>query len=299
MAVDKFSQERVYRTQAPGAQVLAELDNLRGLDARHEQRESWASRVGCGSFIGAVVLFFVVGLNGRWEDPSLEAAALWSILLLVVTGIVAYVLRSRFARFNLENRRYELATRLVEMVQADTAPQEPLTLEMDLEPTTHPRKFTGEGKTRAGWNVKFHADRWLSLQARLLDGTRLHVEVTERTDVRSRSKISASGKLKTKRKILSDMLIRVRLQVKPEKYPHLGRLGARAREAVRLPRGSSLKSLSVQEDRLDITSYVDGPWDVKHDTYQVNAVHLLALTLLSLYQLLNLSRALDKKAANS
>jgi hypothetical protein len=302
--VDKFSQERVYRTQAPGSQVLRELDFLRDLDARHEKLESRTGVGGWGAFITAVVLFVVSVNTNDWEHPVLHSVALWGSVLLVVAGIAAFILHSRFTRLNLENRRYELVTRLVKMLQADTAPQEPMTLELDFRPSTDSDKFTGKGKTPTGWDVKSYVDRWLSLQARLLDGTHLRVEMTERIDQRSRTKRTRSGKYKMKSKTLADALVRVRLQVKPEKYQHLGRLGASARNAVRLPRGARLKSLSVEEDRLDMTVLVSDPWVTETSPGRntgpaVNAVQVVAMSLLSLYQLLNLSRALDKKAAHS
>lgn len=301
--VDKFSQERVYRTQAPGSQVLRDLDFLRGLDAHHEKLESRMAWAGGGAFVAAVALFVVAFNTNDWENPTLHPVALWGSVLLVITGIAVFIVRSRYGRLNLENRRYELVTRVVKMLQADTAPQEPMTVELDLCPATHSDKLADTGKTRTGWDVKSYVDRWLSLQARLMDGTHLRVEMTERTDQRSRTKRSRSGKYKMKSKTLSDALVRVRLQVKPEKYQHLERLGARARGAVRLPRGTRLKSLSVEKDRLDMTVLLDDPWGTENAPQRntlptVNAVQVVAMSLLSLYQLLNLSRALDKKAAH-
>jgi hypothetical protein len=219
-------------------------------------------------------------------------------VLLFVVSLAAFLLRALSSRLDLENRRYELVTRLVRLLQADTAPQEPMTVELDFRPATHSDKFSGESATANGWTVKSYVDRWLSLQTRLLDGTHLRVEMLERTGKRSRSKRSSSGRYKTKYKTLSDALVRVRLQVKPEKYQHLGRLGARARDAVKIPLGSRLKSLSVEEDRLEMTVLMKGTWGVENERTQVNAVQVMAMSLLSLYQLLNLSRALDKKAAH-
>lgn len=296
--VDQFSQERVYRTQAPGSQVLRDLDFLRTLDAHHEKLQSRVGRAGWAAFITAVV-FFVVMLNTNdWEHPWLHNGALAGSALLVIAGTGAFVLYSRYGRLDLENRRYELVTHLVQMIQADTAPQERMTVELDLNPATHAGKLAGTGKTRTGWDVKSYVDRWFSLQGRLLDGTHLRVEMIERVDERSRTKRSRSGKHKLKTRTLSDALVRVRLQVKPEKYQHLGRLASRSRDAVRLPRGTRLKSLSVDEERLEMTVLLDDPWSAENAPPKVNAVQVVAMSLLSLYQLLNLSRAIDKKAAH-
>jgi hypothetical protein len=296
--VDKLSRERVFRTHAPGSQVLRELDFLRNLDAHHEKLESRMAWAGGGAFLAAVVLFIVLVNTDHWEHPTLYTVAQWGSVLLVIAGIALFILRSRYGRLNLEDRRYELVTRIVKMLQADTSPQEPMTVELDLSPATQAGKLTGRGKTRTGWDVMSYVDRWLSLQARLMDGTHLRVEMTERTDKRSKTKRSRSGKYKTKSKTLSDALVRVRLQVKPEKYQHLERLESRSWDAVRIPVGTRLKSLSVEQDRLDMTVLVDDPWAAEHAPPCVNASQVVAMSLLSLYQLLNLSRAIDKKAAH-
>ncbi|PTL78918.1 hypothetical protein [Vitiosangium sp. GDMCC 1.1324] len=297
--LDKFRRERTYRTQAPGSQVLKDLDVLRNLDTHHERLQQQTGHVGCGALLAAVALLILVFNTNAFEEPTLHPVAAWGSGLLLVTGVIAFILRFRHARLNLEDRRYQLATRLVQMIQADTAPEELMTVEIDLRPATDSDKLSGKGKTPGGWDVKHYVDRWLSLQGRLMDGTHLRVEMTERTDQRSRTKRSRSGKYKTKSKTQSDALVRVRLQVKPEKYQHLGRLGARARNAVQLPQGTRLRALSVEEDRLDMTILVSQSWSADNKPPMVNGVQVVAMSLLSLYQLLHLSRAIDKRAAHA
>lgn len=302
MAVDleRLSTERIYRAQAPCTQVLEDMRQLREVDTRSEKKEAWAQTVGCGTLvIGGFAGFFGLATIGASNASSflLPAAP-----VLLIVGIIALVVRGQYARLDLENRRYELVSRLMQLLQADTAPEEPLDVEMDLNPETHPAKFSLEGKTSSGWKVKSYIDRWLSLQGRLLDGTQLRLEMTERIDERTRTRRGSSGKMKTKSRTLSDALVRVWLQVKPEKYPHLGRLGARARQAVQLPKGARLKTLSVEPDRLTLTVLVSDPWVTGHESQWkqdrgVNAIQVVAMSLMSLYQLLHLSRALDKKAA--
>lgn len=305
MAVDleQLSRERIYRTQAPCTRVLADMQQLREVDAIKEKKEAVTYLVGCGSLVlGAFAGFFGLVTLGA---SDLGSVLLLGALLLIVVGIIAFVMRSRHAKLDLENRRYELVSRLVKMLQADTAPQAPVTLEIDLRDGTHPAKFFGEGKTPSGWQAKSYIDRWLSLQSRLVDGTHLRLEMIERTDKRTRTRRGSSGRTKLKSRTVSDALVRVRLQVKTEKYQHLGRLGARARDAVRLPAGARLKSFSVEPDRVDLTVLITDPWGVENtppheNTLQkVNAVQVVAMSLLSLYQVLNLSRAIDKKAAHA
>ncbi|HYO68400.1 MAG TPA: hypothetical protein VEU33_20195 [Archangium sp.] len=310
--VDQFSNEPIYRATVPCPQVLEDLQQLGELDALKEQKQARASTVG-GLTLPAGVLCLFVGIMGM-DGEGIGMALAWSGMALVLVGIAALIARSRNQRLNLENRRYELASRLVALLQADIAPDEPVTLELDLRPDTHPDKYQNESRTPSGWKVKHYLDPWLSLQGRLLDGTHLRVEMTHRIQLRNRTKTNARGKTKSKSKQLSDVLLRVRLRVKPERYQHLERLGARAEGAVQLLKGTQLKALTVEADRVDLTLLLDAPWAVGNEPRPspgsnpgnrstgpapLNGQRVVAMALLSLYQILNLSRALDKKAVHS
>jgi hypothetical protein len=307
LAVDvkRLSEEPVYRTRTSCNQLLEDLRFLRDLDATQEKKQSRTFSVGCGALLIAGVLL-ITGLF----------LVLW---IPAAIGIGAFVLHSRHKRLNLENRRYELASRVVELLKTDISPSEPVELRVDLRPETHSDKARGTGKTRSGWDVKYYVDPWLTLEGRLLDGTHFRVDMTERVDMRSRWK-STGRKTKHKTKRVSEAILRVRLRVKPERYQHLSRLGPRAQGAVKLPPGTRVKGLSVSESRLQLEVLLDAPWipteapppeenkvnkgrvhrpPVNKSPSQVNGSHVVAMSFLSLYQLLNLSRAIDKKAART
>jgi hypothetical protein len=306
--VDQLSKERIYRAQAPCARVLEELQQLRDLDGVHEKRQSGAFNIGCGTMIiGALMGFFGLVTADADGDPGLLPFLLGGAVLLILVGIVAFVMRGRYERLNLENRRYQLVSQTVGLLQADISPEEPVSVELDLRPDTDPDKLRNEGRTRTGWKVKYYLDPWLSLQGRLLDGTHFRLEMTERVEVRSRTKTNARGKTKHKSKQFSDALLRVRLRVKPERYQHLGRLGSQAKGAVQILKGTRLKALTLEADRVDMTLLVESPWIAVSEPGPnpgstspgpLNGPRVVAMALLSLYQILNLSRALDKKAVH-
>lgn len=304
--VDQLSKERVYRAQAPCARVLEDLQQLRDLDGTHEKKQSGAFNIGCGTMIiGALMGFF--GLSTADGDSGLFPFLLGGAVLLILVGIVAFTLRGRYERLNLENRRYQMVSHVVGLLQADISPEEPVSVELDLRPDTDPDKLHNEGRTRTGWKVKYYLDPWLSLQGRLLDGTHFRLEMTERVEMRSKTKTNARGKTKHKSKQFSDALLRVRLRVKPERYQHLGQLGSQAKGAVQILTGTRLKALTLEPDRVDMTLLVESPWFAVSEalpdsgsasTATLNGPRVVATALLSLYQILNLSRALDKKAVH-
>jgi hypothetical protein len=308
LAVDvkRFREELVHSTRTSCTQLLEDLRFLRDLDANKEKLQARTSKVGWSSLALAGILTFT-GLILLMPIPA-------------AVSIGAFVLHSRHKRLNLENRRYELVSRVVELLKADISPSEPVQLRIDLRPETHDKKLRGESKTRTGWDVKHYIDPWLTVEGRLLDGTHFRLDMTERIDVRSRWKKTSRGKTKHKSKRLADSLLRVRLRVKPERYQHLARLGPRAKGALQLPPGTRVKGLDVKEDRVELAVLLDSPWTPTAEvpppqlkkapmktlvnrapvnTAQVDGSRVVAMSFLSLYQVLNLSRAIDKKAAHS
>lgn len=310
MAVDveQFSNEPIYRATMPCTQVLEELQHLGQLDALKEKQQARASSVGSTTLAAGVLCLFIgiFGMGGEGIGMPLA----WGGTVLALVGIAAFNVRARNQRLNLENRRYELTARTVTLLQADIAPDEPVTLELDLRPETHADKYQDESRTPSGWTVKHYLDPWLCLHGRLLDGTHFRVEMTERIQLRNRTKTNARGKTKFQSKRLSDAFLRVRLRVKPERYQHLERLGGKARGAVQMLTGTQLKALTVEADRIDMTIHVGAPWVAAQEPRPgpgtrttgpapLNGPRVVATALLGLYQLLNLSRALDKKAVHS
>ncbi|OJT23877.1 hypothetical protein BO221_18120 [Archangium sp. Cb G35] len=305
--VDQFSNEPIYRATVPCPQIIEDLQQLVELDALKEKQQDRATKVGTLTLAAGVLCLFVGFMVMGGEGVGMPLT--WAGTALALVGIGAFIVRSRHQRLNLENRRYELASRLVGLLQADIAPDEPVTLELDLRPETHSDKYQNESKTPSGWNVKHYLDPWLSLQARLLDGTHVRLEMTQRVQLRNRTKTNIRGKTKYQSKELSDALLRVRLRVKPERYQHLERFGSRAEGAVQLLKGTQLKDLTVEADRVDMTLHLASPWAAGNEPppgpgsgtgpAPLNGQRVVAMALLSLYQLLNLSRALDKKAVHS
>jgi hypothetical protein len=104
---------------------------------------------------------------------------------------------------------------------------------------------------------------------------------------------------KTKETSRTRSIVRLRLRVKPNRYRHLERIKAEAPRAVRLPEGADRPKLTVTADSLSLRARVGDGWagdplPVAGGPKKPNATHVVAMMFLSLYQILNLSRAMDK-----
>jgi hypothetical protein len=292
--IDRLRSERVYSTRAPARGVKEDLERLRRIDAEMgEKKQAWSRRsLACTGL--AVASFFGLFL------PIIEAVGFLLLVMALGAGavgmVVCFVLSLRYKGLDLEDRRYELVARLLHRLRKDIPPDEPVTVELDFRPVDDERHLTGKGKVR-DWDTRSFAQRWLSLQVRLTDGTHLRIGMEERLVLLRRTRRNPRGKLKVKNKQKGAALLHVQLRVKPERHPHLARLGARARAAVRLPERTSLRRLEVAEDGLGLRARMPRDWVARDDVKSPSrdAPRTAVMALLSLYQVLNYSTTLRKQ----
>lgn len=297
---EKFRETCLYEAHAACPRVIEELRSL-GTEATEQgRRRERLGRVGCFSLVAAVVVPFVLVLLAAGSDSGVAMVLVTTplALVLVLVGLGAYGVRAMGGRPlpPVEGRRHELVSRVLRLLQADMSPTEPVSLRLDLRPEGQDAQLVGTSKTPRGWIVKRYVEPWLTLQGRLVDGTHFRLDMTERAALRSRSKQGLS-RMKHKSKRSADTTLRVRLRVKPERYPELERWGGAAGGAVKLPPGAVLKSLDVTADRVDLLVRLTLPWTPRPgEAPSVSGTQVVAMTFLSLYQFLNRARELGKRA---
>ncbi|MFP2903820.1 hypothetical protein ACLESD_01865 [Pyxidicoccus sp. 3LFB2] len=291
----RFRLEQVYRGSAPVQTVMEDLASLRGFDEEMDRLKAvWAKRSrfsGIAAIVSFVSLFLLAPLG-------LGVVGLFLIPVFLVGLLVCSSVSSRYGRRNLDDRRYELVMKLLQRLRKDIAPEEPVTLELDFHSPDATRNLTDRGLL-VEWKTESFVQRWLSLQVRLMDGTHLRLGMDERLQVRRRARRNARGRTKTKLKKKGSTLLHVQLRVKPERHPHLARLGAQAKAAVRLPRPLKLSKLEVAADRLSLRAVTTSYWCVttRKSDPALDASRAYLMMLLSLYQVLNYSSSLRKREA--
>ncbi|MCP3062766.1 hypothetical protein LXT21_28670 [Myxococcus sp. K38C18041901] len=287
--IDRFRVEKHYRNTAPVSVLMEDLDLLGHFDERMaEQANIWRRRRGvvltvCGGFFALAIIlhnFTDTGLGGWMVALGMLSLGVTVFLQLKVSG---------YAGCDLEDRRYQLPARLLRPLLRDIDPQEPVTLELDFQPVDHSSNFTRQGKTPTGWETRDFEDAWLSLQARLRDGTHLRLSLTEWLQKRTRTRRNPRGKYKTKHRRKGATFLQAQLRVKPERHPGLAQMRAQAQQAVKLPPTVKLSRLDVTEDKLAMRAHMDSEWKVEPD-----ATRACLMMLLSLFQVLHASSARGK-----
>ena len=136
----------------------------------------------------------------------------------------------------------------------------------------HPRK--------AGGTQSLLRDNWLTLRARLADGT----DVTESFIDLTRRRTHRNSRGKVKKKERSVCLIRLQLNCKADRYGDVAQARKRLKNPLKLPKNTELKALQATTRRLSLKCVVTGEPKVR----DLPVVH--ETLLLGAYRVLNLAR---------
>lgn len=282
--------------------IQKDLEMLRKFDKHHETKKTKFLYLLCGSLFaslvfGAASYFLIVdGISALGIGSIL--ATLAGVTSAVVTGI-SY---AKHARLDLEDKRYECMNEFLRLIAVD-AGDDAFRIKLDFG--KHNRRDTYLRSGSVGhWDVKFYANDWFTVTGKLKDGSRFTISIKEKHQDRSRWKRSRSGKSKHKSKVKTSEEITLVIRPKEKRYPDLVKLVPDAPKALQIPKYADLKSFSFQQQAIVLKlavrqsciwqSSLEGEKSVQRQVKE--RVNLLAMMLLSVYQMLNLSRELQKNA---
>lgn len=297
----QFQKSLIYECADALGSVREDMQLVRDLDNESERLQAKWRNIAIVAFLGGFgVLLWGAG-SGDTEGFAIGAAALLGALF--VYSLVTYF---RVKRTNVDNRRYELVSKLVGLVGVDLDRSQPLATRIDFRAVNAKDKFVRKGKAGT-WNVRYFSDPWLRLSGRLLDGTSFDLVQTELLQMRSKTKRSASGKMKHKSKKKAGFELELRLRFKPSKYRHMATLKVDAEQAVQLPPPVEMKRMRYTDREIGLRVACKGGWSVNDpggDSSKAlgsgtDAEQVAAMMFLSLYQVLNLSKAIDKSTPES
>ena len=295
MALDlaDFKKTLTYVNSASVGKLRADLDALRELD-KHQEKLTRRWGVGCFLAVLATIGGGIAAANTD-GDPAALAGLGAGVVGMIVTGWCM----SSASALDTEDRRYELLARLLELLSPDLPADAKVRVRLDLKPSNHKSKHSHKGQVRV-WQVDYYVDPWLQVETKLADGTALKLLMTERRQDRVKHYRSRSGKSKSKRKQKSSHVVLVGLKPKTKRYDHLSQLAPQAKGAIKLPPFGLLKDLSVEEGAVTLKVATKENWGASapgEPDEQASGTQLVAMMLLSLYQILNLSRELTRKGA--
>lgn len=143
-------------------------------------------------------LTFLLGVPGL-VGLSVFPATPWLALPLagLVAGIVCAFRWRHYHTLDLDDRKLQAVLKLLRVLRADVPHREPLDLTVDLRDYRHGGRLLLREGSWFGSNVKKYGHAWLRLGARLADGNRITVLLSDRV-IRRQKRKSAGGKTKYK-----------------------------------------------------------------------------------------------------
>jgi hypothetical protein len=264
MRVDGF-----YRAQAPLSELTGDLGDIE-MACHHwlayRTRVRWIST--------AVLVAGIAIASGMVEDT-----ALFRVLGVATIGaaIWGYVYAYRYARPVIaKQNRCGILRKVTETLRDDTHAKAPVTVRL---------AFAGERSLVAEqeWPVRkkgkqrLYKDAWLSVEARLLDGTGWSETITDL--IRERTYVNPRGKSKKKTRVRH--VVAMRFVYPADVYGNAAATGAKLKDAIKVPPSAALKAVQVADRDIKVKAIVNRTEDL------TQASSMLAL---GVYRMLNLAR---------
>ncbi|WP_083637028.1 hypothetical protein [Leptolyngbya sp. 'hensonii'] len=285
MAIDvtTFSKSLTYTAAIPIAAILQDLQQIAALDQVAEvQQKKFNWLLGISVVVAIMSCFLLATGVGFILLPLSVSAAIYS-------GVQA----AKYSRLNVDNARYELLKRLLQMLGRDLQTGSEIETVLILSsPTDKSKKTTTVAhRYRSGWKVDLFEDPWLKLRGRFADGTRFCMTATELGQTAYGWKRGRSGKNKYKSKTKSKGTeLAVTLTYSQRKYGAVKVLQDSWQNAIKLPAGVRLKRVRLTDKGMLLQ--VTAPPDMT--PARDNLYKTVTMMFLSLYQVLNLARVLSK-----
>jgi hypothetical protein len=159
-------------------------------------------------------------------------------------------------------------------------------LQLSLDLSAHNKKAKLTHKNKQGpWTISHYYDPWLRMSGKMTDGTRFNLLVAERFQSRYRPHKRKSIRER------STTITTVKFLAKPGTNCQLNRIRNKAGSLVGLPTWATLKTLEISNTSLKLTASTSEKWSfgAKPVKGSVDFLELIALAMLSLYEILNLA----------
>jgi hypothetical protein len=198
--------------------IVASIDDLRrrGADAQERLTGSW-KKLALFILGGAVVIYLDVKFGYASHIFAIVGA------VLVIMGFTMWVKRDRAAKQpELDSPSLRMTQRVIHTLRDDLAPTRNLHGSLDLRGSVDPGKLAHTKQDSRGRTVSYYRDDWLSMKAKLWDGSMLRVAVIKKLKIRDgyykRGRVS--GKQKFKPAVLKSVVnnIDVRISANPQLY---------------------------------------------------------------------------------
>lgn len=283
-----FRRNLIYEVTAPAPIILRDLNVMATIDRIAEAKQKRFTKMLIGFIVGAFLSIFLASV--------LNKIGVVLLIGFAIAAIYAGIMRIKHKHLNLQNQRYELLKKILEMLGRDMENNTKVNVHLVLSPPTQKNKRinTIPHPYQSGFKIDLFRDEWLKLQGQFLDKTHFILTATELYQTKYGWKRSRSGKSKYKSKSKPKGLeFSLELTCSRRRYGAIKVLQNKVTSAVKLPDKILVKRLKVTDKEMKLTtkmppSYLSG--DSTNLVYRT-----ITMMYFSLYQVLNLAKLLSKK----
>lgn len=287
--LDNFQRNLIYKATVPAPIILQDLNVMATIDRVAEERQKRFREMLVWFIFGVVLSIFLI-------YSVLNEIALVLLIGFAIAAVYAGIMKRKYKHLNLQNQRYELLKKILEMLERDMENNAKINVHLVLSPPTQKDKRinTIPHPYQSGFKIDLFRDEWLKLQGQFLDKTRFILTATELYQTKYGWKQSRSGKSKYKSKSKPKGLeFSLALTCSRRRYEAIKVLQNEVTSAVKLPDMILVKRLRVTDKEMELTtkmppSYLSG--DSTNLIYRT-----ITMMYFSLYQVLNLAKMLSKK----
>ncbi|OUL33383.1 hypothetical protein BV372_17000 [Nostoc sp. T09] len=293
----QFRKNLTYTAKANVSTIIADLQELAGIDQLAELQQSKYAKRALHYFygvIGCFVLgFMLLFLMEKFPAVSLLILALFLGIIILLFAII-YELFKKFKlrKLNIINYRYKVTQQIVEMLARDMDAASELEIQLSFKPTKIKENIaeTIPHPTKRDWKIDQYQNEWLRLKGQLLDKTRFLLTATDVSKTQYGWKRS-SGKSKYKTKT-NDMGLDVILSLNypQRRYGAIKILQNEISSAINLPYLCSMRNVKLTEKALHLSVRM-APQVADNGKHIYETIMMM---FLSLYQVLNLAKVLSK-----
>ncbi|HIK07825.1 MAG TPA: hypothetical protein IGS40_24570 [Trichormus sp. M33_DOE_039] len=296
--IDKIRKQRTYIIKSSVKYILDELQDIAELDSLAEKKQKEYGKKSLFCFLGILSLFILIFFISIFSSNAelLGVVTLLSILIsfvLLIAGIYTLFMRFKFQRLNLNNYRYQLTQKVIQMLDRDIKEDAVLDLSLSFQPLERAENKTAtiDHPYKSGWKIDNYAQEWLVIKGQFLDTTHFELSLNSILKKQYGWKRGSSGKSKYKSKSKSGGLdISLKLTYSQNRYGAVKILQNEVNHAIKLPVSSSLRRLRITDEVIYITARVAPQFvEIQDKVYQT-----ITAMFLSIYQVLNLAKIITK-----
>jgi hypothetical protein len=240
------------------------LEFLKPLAACDAMADKVRTKLGCtfALLIVATIVTVVVSIH-----DGLPVIAMAIVLAVLALTIGFGWMWSWTRGIDVSNNFRQFALPVLTVLREDFAPGEPVHVSLDLTPPTAPAKKGSEAAPYAkGGYYKvvdtMYVDDWMSVDAILVDGTKLSWNVTDSIRERKKTKRNPRGKIKTKTKYKKKSDIEVSMGLRKKTYALAATEGETSSDAKRNTVRLSREVITASLDPIDPRALLDLVADV-------------------------------------